>query len=435
MSASDTLEVGLALAQRAFENHRNASRTENAALYHTAVANYSRAIEMLSLSSSSSLDADGKKFLHDKIESCHARRAALEDYLKTSAAGAPLSGTSSVTTTQGRGDEQKAKQDMLRDVLTRFKISREENEGLPLLDDVVGLENAKDVLREATVFPRHFPEWFKTNRAWKTVLLYGPSGVGKTYLTKAIARESNSGLVCLGAGELVGLCDGKCESFVAELFECVKRCGRVILCVEDVDVIFSRGASADNLGLARVKAQVLRELEKVREGSDEVVFVGTTRSPWALEEGFLGRMDRSVHTGMPDSEKRGKILGQLVREVDHTLTSEDIERVAIECETYSAGDLKGVVMDAKLEGLRVVQDSRHFRNVLVERNGKTVRMMSACSGDEDCAIEMRFTKVRENMVYVAAVSYLDFEVACDRIRPTVREETIQRHVEFSKGNR
>ena len=57
-------------------------------------------------------------------------------------------------------------------------------------DDIVELNEAKDLLKEAVVLPMVLPHLFTGIRSpWAGVLLYGPPGTGKTMLAKAVAGQ------------------------------------------------------------------------------------------------------------------------------------------------------------------------------------------------------------------------------------------------------
>jgi SpoVK/Ycf46/Vps4 family AAA+-type ATPase len=60
-------------------------------------------------------------------------------------------------------------------------------------NDIMGLDEAKRLLREAVVYPTKYPELFSGVLApWKGVLLYGPPGTGKYVLSVTIT------LTCFG---------------------------------------------------------------------------------------------------------------------------------------------------------------------------------------------------------------------------------------------
>ena len=83
-------------------------------------------------------------------------------------------------------------------------------------EDVAGLENAKESLKEAVILPIKFPHLFTGKRQpWKGILLYGPPGTGKSYLAKAVATEANSTFFSVSSSDLVSKWMGESERYEA----------------------------------------------------------------------------------------------------------------------------------------------------------------------------------------------------------------------------
>lgn len=82
-------------------------------------------------------------------------------------------------------------------------------------EDVAGLENAKEALKEAVILPIKFPHLFTGKRQpWKGILMYGPPGTGKSYLAKAVATEANSTFFSVSSSDLVSKWMGESERSV-----------------------------------------------------------------------------------------------------------------------------------------------------------------------------------------------------------------------------
>lgn len=82
-------------------------------------------------------------------------------------------------------------------------------------EDVAGLEQAKEALKEAVILPIKFPHLFQGKRQpWKGILLYGPPGTGKSYLAKAVATEANSTFFSVSSSDLVSKWMGESERYV-----------------------------------------------------------------------------------------------------------------------------------------------------------------------------------------------------------------------------
>jgi vacuolar protein-sorting-associated protein 4 len=85
-------------------------------------------------------------------------------------------------------------------------------------EDVAGLEQAKEALKEAVILPIKFPHLFTGKRQpWKGILLYGPPGTGKSYLAKAVATEANSTFFSVSSSDLVSKWMGESERYARSL--------------------------------------------------------------------------------------------------------------------------------------------------------------------------------------------------------------------------
>lgn len=271
-------------------------------------------------------------------------------------------------------------------------------------DEIVGLEKAKEILKEAVLYCELEGLLGAEHRKWASVLLFGPSGTGKRILAEAAAKEGGLRYFRVWGGHL------KKEMDV--LVEKIGEMGRVLIHVEDVEQMEGR----------------FRGFELC----DNVLWVFTTREPWKLNEAFLRRVERRIHVGMPGREERALLLELLLRDVAHDITLEEIECIAKECENFSGADLGMLVRDAAMEPVRTVRDARWFRRVTVKAGVKEKDLYAPCSRADEGAREGRLDKIGANNIQVPAVGCLDFDLAMESTKPSVKLETILRHIECKR---
>ena len=98
-------------------------------------------------------------------------------------------------------------------------------------DDVGGLDDVKQELKEAVEWPLKHPEKFEKFgvRPPKGTLLYGVPGTGKTLLAKAVASESEANFISIKGPELLSKWVGESEQGVREVFRKAKQTAPTVI--------------------------------------------------------------------------------------------------------------------------------------------------------------------------------------------------------------
>ncbi|WP_302081232.1 CDC48 family AAA ATPase [Salinibaculum rarum] len=272
-------------------------------------------------------------------------------------------------------------------------------------ENVGGLEDTKERLRETIQWPLEYPEVFEQMdmQAAKGVLMYGPPGTGKTLLAKAIANESKSNFISIKGPELLNKFVGESEKGVREIFEKARANAPTVVFFDEIDSIAGeRGKNAGDSGVGeRVVSQLLTELDGLEELED-VVVIATTNRPDLIDSALLrpGRLDRHVHVPVPDEEARRKIFA--VHTEDKPLADDvDLDRLARKTDGYVGADIEAVCREASMAA------SREFINSV---------------DPED--IDGSIGNVR--------VTADHFDAALDEVRASVDEETKERYEEIEQ---
>ncbi len=129
--------------------------------------------------------------------------------------------------------------------------------------DVAGLEGAKEALKEAVILPIKFPHLFTGNRKpWKSILLFGPPGTGKSFLAKAVATEANnSTFFSVSSSNLVSKWLGESEKLVKNLFEMARKHKPSIIFIDEIDSLCSTHSDYESESTRRIKTEFLVQMQ------------------------------------------------------------------------------------------------------------------------------------------------------------------------------
>ncbi len=222
-------------------------------------------------------------------------------------------------------------------------------------DDIGGLENIKQELKEAVELPVKDPDKFKKFgiRPPKGILLYGPPGTGKTLLAKAVATESEMNFISIKGPEVLSKWVGESEKAIREVFKKAKQSAPAVVFLDEIDAIAPRrGYYSDSGVTERIVNQILTSMDGI-ENLEGVVVIGATNRPDILDPALLrpGRFDRLIYIPPPDRETRFKILQIHTRNMP--LDSDvDLKKIAERMENYVGADIENVCREAGMFAIR-----------------------------------------------------------------------------------
>ena len=180
-------------------------------------------------------------------------------------------------------------------------------------DDVAGISEAKEELREVVTFLKE-PDRFTGigARIPRGVLLVGPPGTGKTLLAKAVAGEAEVPFFSVSASEFVELFVGVGASRVRDLFRQAKAKAPCIVFIDEIDAVGRQrgaGIGGGNDEREQTLNQLLTEMDGFEDNSGVILLAATNR-PDVLDSALLrpGRFDRRVLVDLPDRRGREAIL-------------------------------------------------------------------------------------------------------------------------------
>lgn len=239
---------------------------------------------------------------------------------------------------------------------SKAKLINKDSKKLITFKDVAGLVEEKEELGEIVDFlknPKRFTEMGA--RIPKGVLLVGPPGTGKTYLSRAVAGEAGVPFFIMSGSDFVEMFVGVGASRVRDLFEAAKKNAPCIIFIDEIDAVGRRrgaGLGGGHDEREQTLNQLLVEMDGFGTNEGVIVMAATNRQD-ILDPALLrpGRFDRMVYVGKPDIRAREAVLK--VHSKGKKLAEDvDLRLIARRTPGFTPADLENLMNESALLAAR-----------------------------------------------------------------------------------
>jgi transitional endoplasmic reticulum ATPase len=239
-----------------------------------------------------------------------------------------------------------------------IKGTKEIKEARVSYEDIGGLQNQIQRIREMIELPLKYPEVFQRLGidAPKGVFLYGPPGCGKTLIARAVANETEAYFTHISGPEIMGKFYGESEARLRAVFEDAQKHAPAIIFIDEIDAIAPKREEmgGEKQVERRVVAQLLALMDGLRSRG-EIIVIAATNIPNTIDPALRrpGRFDREISIPIPDRNGRLQILQIHTRGMP---LSEDVslERLADMTHGFVGADIEALAREAAMSVLRKI---------------------------------------------------------------------------------
>ena len=217
-------------------------------------------------------------------------------------------------------------------------------------NNIIGLEEAKNRLKEYAILPVEYPQLFEGKRYLKTwTLLCGPSGTGKTYLAKAVESELNSkkinSFVSVTLDKFINKSLEERINILNDLFQQARNNKPAAVFIDDMDSILNYKKEE--------KEDTKKFLEEfwsnIRNAyNTSITIFGATNKPWELDRPTRGMFRRRIYIDLPEANDRKLLFKFMIGNKNNNITEEQYEKLGNLTQEYSGKDIYNIIQDSIL---------------------------------------------------------------------------------------
>ena len=225
------------------------------------------------------------------------------------------------------------------------------SEGIPdtSFDDVVGMNDVKQLIRTGVIEQIRHPELYKSYalQGGTGILMFGLPGTGKTTMARAIAHEVNAPLFVVNLSDVLSKWVGESERRIKQLFEKARQSECAILFFDDFDALGQLRQDDGNHN-NKVIVELINQMDGFRKNTNTIVLLAATNRPWMVDPALMrpGRLEHHIYIPLPDEDARLMLIHKTLKNAP-VAEDVDLQTLSQALEGCNGADVVSVVNIAK----------------------------------------------------------------------------------------
>ncbi len=234
------------------------------------------------------------------------------------------------------------------------------SEGIPdtTFDDVVGMEDVKELIRSRVIDQIKYPELYAQYglKGGTGVLLFGLPGTGKTTIARAIAHEINAPLYTVLLSDVLSKWVGESEKLIKQLFEKARSTKTSLIFFDDFDSLGMQRQDDGNHN-NKIIVELINQMDGFKKNQNTIVLLAATNKPWMIDSALMrpGRFEHHIYVPLANHDARIMLIKKNLGEVP-VEEGLDYDRISDLLKGYNGADIVSVVKGAKVRALQRSKD-------------------------------------------------------------------------------